>query len=65
MGSSLSKEQARTPSSLSLIGGSDQHIGITAIEEDNYFGVTPMAHAPGTLGRLFEADRKPVRALGP
>jgi hypothetical protein len=30
------------PFKLGMIGGTDQHIGITAIEEDNYFGVTPM-----------------------
>lgn len=30
------------PFKFGLVAGTDQHIGISAIDEDNYFGVTPM-----------------------
>jgi hypothetical protein len=30
------------PFQFGLIGGSDQHIGVNAIEEDNYFGMSPV-----------------------
>jgi hypothetical protein len=41
-GLKLEQELGTNPFKLGLIGGTDQHIGITAIEEDNYFGMAPM-----------------------
>ena len=38
----LEQELGTNPFKFGLVGGTDQHIGITAIEEENYFGVTPM-----------------------
>jgi hypothetical protein len=41
-GLKLEQDLGTNPFKFGLVGGTDQHIGITAIEEDNYFGVTPM-----------------------
>ena len=42
------------PFKFGLVGGTDQHIGITAIEEDNYFGVSPMDEPkPGRAEGVF------------
>jgi hypothetical protein len=38
-GLKLEQELGANPFKFGLIGGTDQHIGLTAIEEDNYFGV--------------------------
>ncbi len=41
-GLTLEQKLGTNPFKFGLVGGTDQHIGITAIEEENYFGVTPM-----------------------
>jgi hypothetical protein len=42
------------PFKFGLVGGTDQHIGITAIEEENYFGVAPTDEPkPGRWGMPF------------
>ena len=38
----LEQQLGTNPFKFGLVGGTDQHIGITAIEEENYFGMTPM-----------------------
>jgi len=41
-GLKLAQELGTDPFKLGLIGGTDQHIGLTAIEEENYFGMAPI-----------------------
>src|SRR5262245_14735778 len=41
-GLKLEAELGTNPFKFGLVGGTDQHIGLTAIEEENYFGVSPM-----------------------
>jgi hypothetical protein len=41
-GLKLEQDLGTNPFKFGLVGGTDQHIGITAIEEENYFGQTPM-----------------------
>jgi hypothetical protein len=41
-GLKFEQELGTNPFKFGLVGGTDQHIGLTAIEEENYFGVTPM-----------------------
>ncbi|MEW9838603.1 DUF3604 domain-containing protein [Mesorhizobium sp. ZMM04-4] len=41
-GLKLEQDLGTNPFKLGLTGGTDQHMGLTAIEENNYFGVTPM-----------------------
>src|ERR1043166_7667572 len=48
----LENQLGTNPFKFGLVGGTDQHIGITAIEEENYFGMPPMD------------EPKPGRAMG-
>jgi hypothetical protein len=41
-GLKLEQDLGTNPFKFGLVGGTDQHIGLTAIEEENYFGVSPM-----------------------
>ncbi len=41
-GLKLERQLGTNPFKFGLAGGTDQHIGLTAAEEENYFGVTPM-----------------------
>ena len=41
-GLKLEQELGTNPFKFGMVGGTDQHIGITAIEEENYFGMAPM-----------------------
>jgi hypothetical protein len=53
-GLKLEQELGANPFKFGLVGGTDQHIGITAIEEDNYFGVSPMDEPkPGRAEGVF------------
>ena len=53
-GLKLEQELGTNPFKFGLVGGTDQHIGITAIEEENYFGVTPMDEPkPGRAEGVF------------
>ena len=40
-GLKLEQSLGANPFKFGLVGGTDQHIGLTAIEEENYFGMTP------------------------
>jgi len=42
MGLKLEQDLGTNPFKFGLIGGTDQHMGLSAIEEDNYMGVTPL-----------------------
>lgn len=41
-GLKLEQELGRNPFKFGFVAGTDQHIGISAIEEENYFGMSPM-----------------------
>ena len=41
-GLKLEQQLGTNPFKFGMVGGTDQHIGITAIEEENYFGMAPM-----------------------
>jgi hypothetical protein len=41
-GLKFEQELGTNPFKFGLVGGTDQHIGLTAIEEENYFGVSPI-----------------------
>jgi hypothetical protein len=51
-GLKLEQDLGTNPFKFGMVGGTDQHMGLTAIEEENYFGITPMD------------EPKPDRALG-
>jgi hypothetical protein len=40
-GLKLEQELGTNPFKFGMVGGTDQHMGLTAIEEENYFGQTP------------------------
>ncbi len=41
-GLKLGQDLGTNPFEFGLIGGTDQHIGLTAVEEENYFGMSPL-----------------------
>jgi hypothetical protein len=51
-GLKLEQQLGANPFKFGFVGGTDQHIGLTAIEEENFFGGTPLD------------EPKPGRALG-
>ncbi len=51
-GLKLEQDLGTNPFKFGMVGGTDQHMGLTAIEEENYFGMSPID------------EPKPERALG-
>jgi hypothetical protein len=53
-GLQLEEEFGTNPFKFGMAGGTDSHTGLTAVEEDNFFGkVTPMEPNPERLTRAF------------
>jgi hypothetical protein len=62
-GLKLEQDLGTNPFKFGFVGGTDQHIGISAIEEENYFGVTPMDEPKadrwqGVFSKLANTDVK-------
>jgi len=60
-GLKLEQQLGTNPFKFGMTGGTDQHMGLTAIEEDNYFGTTPMDEpkanrAAGVFTKLAGSD---------
>lgn len=57
LGLQLEREFGTNPYAFGMVGGTDAHTGLTAVEEDNFWGkVTPMEVNPERLTNTFLAD---------
>jgi hypothetical protein len=58
MGLQLEKKFGTNPFKFGMAGGTDSHTGLTAVEEDNFFGkVTTMEPSPSRLKKAFMHDK--------
>jgi hypothetical protein len=58
LGMQLEKEFGTNPYQFGMIGSTDSHTGLAAVEEDNFWGkVTPMEPNPERLTNTFIADK--------
>ena len=54
-GLKFEQELGVNPFKFGFVGGTDQHMGLTAIEEENYFGLAPMDEPkPGRAMEVFQ-----------
>ena len=54
------EQQLGTNPKFGLIGSSDAHTGLTAMEEDNFFGKTVPQEPPASRGATFINNRRPA-----